>query len=145
VIRREICSSRERKVKILLVFPKYLRIFLTPSLSQLREKSSCSVFTKCGVPCNLDKLLSLFEAWINIVISITDVSYQFLSCSIWAQTKDYKIGICCFSAKHAGLRRKSKGWLVRNQNNVSEWGDRSIHRLLFQWANTIKIQLSMLV
>ena len=29
------------------------------------------------------------------------------------QTKDYKIGICCFSAKHAALRRKSKeqGWL----------------------------------
>ena len=23
------------------------------------------------------------------------------------QTKDYKIGICCFSAKHAALRRKS--------------------------------------
>ena len=28
------------------------------------------------------------------------------------QTKDYNIGICCFSAKHAALRRKSKtGWL----------------------------------
>jgi hypothetical protein len=24
------------------------------------------------------------------------------------QTKDYKIGICCFSAKHAAFRRKSK-------------------------------------
>ena len=24
------------------------------------------------------------------------------------QTKDYKIGICCFSAKHAALRRKSR-------------------------------------
>jgi hypothetical protein len=35
------------------------------------------------------------------------------------QTKDYQIGICCFSAKHATLRRKSKDWLVRNQNNVS--------------------------
>jgi len=23
------------------------------------------------------------------------------------QTKDYEIGICCFSAKHAALRRKS--------------------------------------
>ena len=23
------------------------------------------------------------------------------------QTKDYKIGICCFSAKHAALRRKN--------------------------------------
>ena len=36
------------------------------------------------------------------------------------QTKDYKIGICCFSAKHAALRRKSKDWSARNQNNVSE-------------------------
>ena len=37
------------------------------------------------------------------------------------QTKDYKIGICCFSAKHTALRRKSKDRLARNQNNVSEW------------------------
>ena len=28
------------------------------------------------------------------------------------QTKDYKIGICCFSAEHAVLRRKSKDWLA---------------------------------
>ena len=35
------------------------------------------------------------------------------------QTKDYKIGICCFSAKHTALRRKSKDW----------WGDMSIHGL----------------
>ena len=48
------------------------------------------------------------------------------------QTKDYKIGISCFSAKHAVLKRKSKDWLARNQNNVSEWGDMSIHGLLFQ-------------
>ena len=48
------------------------------------------------------------------------------------QTKDYKIGICCFSAKYAALRRKSKDSLVRNQENVSEWGDMSIRRLLFQ-------------
>jgi hypothetical protein len=39
------------------------------------------------------------------------------------QIKDYKIGICCFSTKHAALRRKSKDWLVQNQDNVSEWGD----------------------
>ena len=37
------------------------------------------------------------------------------------QTKDYKIGICCFSAKHIALRRKSKDGLARNQDNVSEW------------------------
>ena len=46
------------------------------------------------------------------------------------QTKDYKIGICCFSAKHAALKRKSKDWCGRNQDNVSEWGDMSIHGLL---------------
>jgi hypothetical protein len=56
-----------------------------------------------------------------------------------------KIGICCFSAKHTTLRRKSKDWLARNQNNVSEWSDMSARRLLFQWASTIKIKLSMLV
>jgi hypothetical protein len=28
------------------------------------------------------------------------------------QTKDYKIGICCFSAKHTELRRKSEDWLT---------------------------------
>ena len=61
------------------------------------------------------------------------------------QTKDYKIGICCFSTKRTALRRKSKDWLAWNQDNVSESGDMSIHRLLFQWANTIKIQLSMLI
>jgi hypothetical protein len=45
--------------------------------------------------------------------------------------KDYKIGMCCFSAKHAVLRSKSKDWLILNQNNVSEWSDISTHGLLF--------------
>ena len=48
------------------------------------------------------------------------------------QTKDYNIGICCFCAKHAALRRKSKDLLAQNQNNVSEWHDMSSHGLLFQ-------------
>ena len=48
------------------------------------------------------------------------------------QTKDYKIGICCFSAKHAALRRKNKDWLAWNQNNVPEWSNMSTHGLLFQ-------------
>ena len=46
------------------------------------------------------------------------------------QTKDYEIGICCFSAKHAALRSKNKDWLARNQNNVSEWSDMSTRRLV---------------
>ena len=34
--------------------------------------------------------------------------------------------------KHAALRSKSKNWLFRNQNNVSEWGDMFTRRFLFQ-------------
>ena len=48
------------------------------------------------------------------------------------QTKDYKIGICCFFTKHVALRRKSKDRLAQNQDNVSEWRDMSICGLLFQ-------------
>ena len=40
--------------------------------------------------------------------SVVDRGFEPRSC----QTKDYKIGIFCLSAKHAALRRKSKtGWL----------------------------------
>ena len=48
------------------------------------------------------------------------------------QTKDYKIGISCFSAKCTALRRKSKDWLAQNQNDVSEWSDMYTCGLLFQ-------------
>jgi hypothetical protein len=57
----------------------------------------------------------------------------------------YNIGICCFSAKHAALRRKRKDWLAENQDHVSEWGDMSISGLLFQCASIIQIHLSVLV
>ena len=58
------------------------------------------------------------------------------------QTKDYKIGICCFSAKNAALRRKNQDWLGRNQDNLSEWSYMCTGGLLIQWA---KIQLSVLL
>jgi hypothetical protein len=39
------------------------------------------------------------------------------------KTKDYKIGICCFSTKHAAfISSKRKELMARNQDNVSEWG-----------------------
>ena len=57
---------------------------------------------------------------VSVLASIAiDCGYEPRSC----QTKEYKIGICCFSAKNEALRRKSKDWLARNQNNVSEWSD----------------------
>ena len=49
-------------------------------------------------------------------------------------TKVYKIGICCFSAKHAALRRKSKDWLA-----CVEVERHPTRELLFQWASTIQI------
>jgi hypothetical protein len=45
------------------------------------------------------------------------------------KTKNCKMGICCFSAKHSVLMRKRKDWYARNQDNVSEWGDMYIRGL----------------
>ena len=39
-----------------------------------------------------------------LVSSVVDRGFEPRS----GKTKEYKIGICCFSAKHAALRRKSK-------------------------------------
>ena len=51
-----------------------------------------------------------------------------------------RIGICCFSDKQVALRSKSKDWLARNQDNVSEWSDMhmSTHGLLFHNKNPTK-------
>ena len=65
---------------------------------------------------------------IVLASSVVDLGFEPRS----GQAKDYKIGICCFSAKHAALWRKSKNWLSRNQDNVSEWSDMSTHGLFFQ-------------
>jgi hypothetical protein len=47
------------------------------------------------------------------------------------QNIDYQIVFCCFPAKHAALRKKSKDWLAQNQNNVFEWSNMSTPGLLF--------------
>jgi len=76
------------------------------------------------------------------MISMLTLSAVDLGFEPWlGQNKDYKIGICCFSAKNAALRRKSKDWLAWHR----EWGDMSIWGLFFQWASTMNIQLSVLV
>ena len=50
---------------------------------------------------------------IVLVLNAVDRGFEFWS----GQTKDYTFGICGFSAKQAALRRKSKDWLTRNQDN----------------------------
>jgi hypothetical protein len=67
-----------------------------------------------------------------LALSAVDRGFEHRS----GQTKDYKIDMCCFSAKHMALRKKSKYWFDRNQGNCVQWCDMSSHGLLCQWANT---------
>jgi hypothetical protein len=61
-----------------------------------------------------------------IVWSAVDRGFELRS----AQTKDYEIGNCRFSARPAALRRKNKDCLARNQDNGSECGGLSIRGLV---------------
>jgi len=47
----------------------------------------------------------------------------------WSGQRLHK-GICCFSANYTALSSKSKYWLARNQESVSEWDDMSSCGLL---------------
>ena len=58
---------------------------------------------------------------IMLVSSVVDRGFESRS----GETKAYNIGICCFSDRHAALRRKSK-------NGLSKWGDMPTRGLLFQ-------------
>ena len=51
-----------------------------------------------------------------LALSVVDHGFEPQS----GKTKDYKIGICCFSAKHTVLRSKSKDQLAQEQDNVYE-------------------------
>ena len=82
----------------------------------------------------------------RVMVSVLALSSVDRGFEPWSgKTKDYQIGMCCFSAKHEALRRKSKDWLAQIQKNVSKWRDMSTRGLLFQWTSTIQIQLSVLV
>jgi hypothetical protein len=68
---------------------------------------------------------------------VSVLTLSVLDCGFKASSPDWvkpntKIGICCFSDKHAALKRKNKDSLAQNQDNVSEWGDMSIREMSFQ-------------
>ena len=79
-------------------------------------------------------LMSLFLTFLCQHTGIMGVMVSFFALSLvdhgfepWSgQAKDCKIGICCFSAKHAALRSKSIDWLAQNQDNVSKSSNMSI-------------------
>jgi len=64
-----------------------------------------------------------------LILILMQMNRRLIICS---KTKDYKIGMYCFSARQPTLRRKSKDLLARNQDNVSEWCDMSIRGMSFQ-------------
>ena len=68
--------------------------------------------------CTLTRPVSVVQ-WLAFSPRVLQIMARFEPRS--GQIKDYEIGICCFSAKYEALRRKSKDWLARNQDNVSEW------------------------
>ena len=101
--------------------------------------ASQSLFqTFMSIFCLCQTVLSAFHHISGVMVSVlasNAVDHGFKPIPV--KTKDYKIGICCFSAEHAALRSKSKDELAWYQDNVSEWCDMSAYRLLFQWASTI--------
>ena len=65
----------------------------------IKKKLTCIFFLASQKNCICGVMVS--------VLTSSLVDYVFDPRS--SQTKDYKIGICCFSTKHAVLRRKSNG------------------------------------
>ena len=115
----------KRKSAILgILYQKNCHMIILPPIFVNISKNIKYLLTPCT--CILNRIGGVMVS--VLASSVVDRGFEPRS----GQTKDYKIGICCFSAKHAALRRKSKGWLARNQDNVSEQGGMSICGLLFQ-------------
>jgi hypothetical protein len=71
---------------------------------------------------------------IGVMVSVLTSSAVDHGFKPWSgRTKDYVIGICCFSTKHTVLRSKSKDWWAWNQDNVTKRSNMSIRELFFQW------------
>jgi hypothetical protein len=78
--------------------------------------------------------------------SVVDRGYKHRS----GPTKDYKIVICCFFAKHAALRRKSKDWeqvnFQRDDDEVRFVLDQHAELdfiVLAHWNNSLRVDMSL--
>jgi len=104
--------------RILTLSSQRLLLRLTKLCMELREFcfgngicSLCVCQLSMNAPCTGDHTGGVMVS----VLTSSSVNQPRL-----VQTKDYKIGICCFSTKHAALRSNSKDGLPRNQDNVSK-------------------------
>ena len=68
----------------------------------------------------------------SVMISVLSSSAEGRGFDSWlGQTKDIKIGICCFSTKHTDLRSRSNDLSAQSQNNVLGYSGLSSCRLAF--------------
>jgi len=72
------------------------------------------MYVYCFSYCNVMKYLNhIGGVMVSLIVSrAVDLGFEQMS----GQTKDYNIGICCFSADHVELRSKNKDWLARNHD-----------------------------
>ena len=106
--------------------PKYVLMDVKQH-QQYINQTMCELFRVFQICIKCPFIIHRISGVMVSVLASSAVNRGFESRSI--QTKDYTTDMCCFSAKHAAFRRKSKEWLARNQDNVS---DMSIHGRLFQ-------------
>ena len=67
----------------------------------------CECFGRIVMPCKYGNHIN------GVVVSVPASSVVDRGFDPWlSETKDYNIGICCFSAKHPALRRKGRDWLA---------------------------------
>jgi hypothetical protein len=82
-------------------------------------------YSSCILHNNINRIVGVIVIVSVLTSSAVDRGFE----SRLGQPKDYKMTMCCFSFNYAALRRKSKDWLTRNQDNLSEWRDMSFRGL----------------
>ena len=98
-------------------------------MNLLQKLSDQNAYKDMGIPMWYKASMQSNRIWCNGQCARLKCGRSWVEALI---AKGYKIGICCFSAKHAVLRSKNTAWFARNQDNVSEWGDISTCKLLLQ-------------
>ena len=116
-------------------FPSTIKLWNTldlnlrqlPTLPSFKSKLQQKYFQPKTVPSYFsfgDRYLSVLHARLrNKCSSLNSDLFKSKLVPSASCSCEYRIGICCFSSKNAALRGKSKDWLARNQNNVSEWSE----------------------
>ena len=96
--------------------------FSMPAMSVVDRRFSMLVISVVDRRFSMLAMSVVDRRFSMLVMSVVDCRFSMLAMSVVDrrceaqsdQTKDYKIGIRCFSAKYTALRSKRKDWLARN-------------------------------